>query len=301
MKALISGGSGLVGTALTRMLLTKGYEVTHLSRSPGLPKVWKDGDKTPDVSVWNPSKGEVDATVVEAADVIFNLAGASVSDRWTDSHKRAIYDSRRDSTRTLVNALPSDTPKKFISASAIGIYPDSQELVTEDTPPAAGFLADVVKMWEEEALKASHKGHRVACLRIGLVLSEDGGALERLLPIFKAGVGSPVGNGQHWQSWIHIDDLAALFVHAAEQQLSGVYNAVAPQPVTNKVFSKALASALRKPFFMPNVPAFMLKLVFGEMSQIVLASNKVSAEKTTHTGFRFQFTDIDHALKDLVG
>ncbi len=301
MKAIISGGSGLVGTALTRQLLEKGHQVTHLSRSPGLPAVWKNGVKTPDVSVWDPAKGEIDTSVVKEADVIFNLAGASVSNRWTDAHKKAIYKSRRDSTRTLVNALPADSPKTFISASAIGIYADSQELVTEQTPPDSGFLADVVRMWEEEALKASQRGHRVACLRIGLVLSEKGGALERLLPIFKAGMGSPVGTGKHWQSWIHIEDLAAMFIYAAEQQLSGVYNAVAPHPVTNKAFSKSLAGALKKAFFMPNVPAFMLKLVFGEMSQIVLASNKVSAEKIVNEGFTFRFEEIDPAMRELVG
>jgi hypothetical protein len=299
MNALISGGTGLVGTELTKQLLAAGHHVTILSRSASLPAALS-GAKAPDVSVWDPAKGEIDLDVVAQSHVIFNLAGASVSERWTSSHKEAIYQSRYDSTSTLVKAISAMDDKILVSASAIGIYPSKDDWSTESTLPDEGFLSEVVQMWEDEALRATQDGHRVVCLRIGLVLSERGGALDRLLPIFKTGFGSPVGSGKHWQSWIHIEDLAKMFIYAAENDLNGVYNAVAPEPVTNKVFSKSIAKALGKPFFMPNVPAFMLKLLFGEMSQIVLASNRVKSEKIEKAGFSFRFKAIDAAMNDLL-
>lgn len=289
-----------MGTELTKQLLAAGHHVTILSRTASLPAALS-GAEAPDVSVWDPSKGEIDLDVVAQSDVIFNLAGASVSERWTSAHKEAIYQSRLDSTSTLVNAMSAMDNKTLVSASAIGIYPSRDAWSDESTSPDDGFLSEVVQMWEDEALKAGQDGHRVVCLRIGLVLSEKGGALERLLPIFKTGFGSPVGNGKHWQSWIHIEDLTAMFIYAAEHSLNGIYNAVAPNPVSNKTFSKSIAKALGKPFFMPNVPAFMLKLLFGEMSQIVLASNQVKSDKIEKAGFNFGFTEVDRAMEDLLG
>lgn len=298
MKYLISGGTGLVGTAITKQLLQNGHQVMVLSRNGKARAEWLDGEVSR--SKWDPANQVIDQEAVKTAHVIINLAGSSVSQRWTEANRRSILNSRVDSTSTLVNAMQGLPPKTFISASAIGLYADSDELQDESSPAAEGFLSDVVVRWEQEAEKAQEFGHRVVMLRIGLVLAKEGGALKSLAPIFKLGIGSAVGSGKQWQSWIHIDDLAALFIQAGnEDSWGGAMNAVAPNPVSNKTFSKALAKTLGRPFWAPNVPAFVLKLVFGKMSQVVLASQKVSSKKTEAAGFNFQYTQIQDALHSI--
>jgi len=179
----------------------------------------------------------------------------------------------------VVKALEKTASKTLINASAIGIYPFGSDTFDEDTAPGDGFLQDVVKAWEEEGQKA--KNSRLAFVRIGVVLSKDGGALEKLIPLFKLGLGSAVGSGKQWQSWIHIDDLVSLFIHILENpEIQGVFNGVSPNPVTNHYFSKSLAQSMNKPFWAPKVPGFVLKLVFGEMSQIILNSQKSGVKRT---------------------
>ncbi len=292
MKAVITGGTGLVGSELTRTLLAAGYTVDVFSRSP------KTGNSEGLRYLAWPADAQGRAAVREA-DVVFNLAGAPVAQRWTAQAKSEILNSRVDTTEAIVELL-SESKAVLVSASAIGLYPDQTYESNEDTKPTGGFLSDVVVAWEEAALKAAKSGTRVVCLRIGLVLSPDGGALERLIPLFKLGLGSPVGNGKHWQSWIHIQDLVEIMRFAAEHAtMTGVYNAVAPNPVTNRELSKSLAKALKKPFFLPAVPSFMLKLLFGQMSQIVLASQKVSSRKLETNGFSFEYETIQSAMNAL--
>lgn len=292
MKAVITGGTGLVGSALTHNLLEAGYQVDVFSRSP---------KSTPTNGLrflaW-PADAE-GRSAIQGADIVFNLAGAPVAQKWTAGAKEAILNSRVDTTEAIVQ-LMKGSKAVLVSASAIGLYPDQTFESTEETSPASGFLSDVVVAWEKAALQAAKQGTRVVCLRIGLVLSPDGGALERLIPLFKIGLGSAVGSGKHWQSWIHLDDLVAALRFAAEHStMSGIYNAVAPNPVSNTELSKALAKAMKKPFFLPPVPAFMLKLLIGEMSQIVLASQKVSSRKFETNGFTFKYPNVESAMTAL--
>lgn len=292
MKAVITGGTGLVGTELAKTLLKAGYAVNVFTRSP-------KASPTEGLHYLAWPADEQGREAVREADVVFNLAGAPVAQRWSEKAKAEIQNSRIDTTADLVDLLV-DSRAVLVSASAIGLYPNQPYESVEETKPAGGFLSDVVVAWEAASMKATKNGTRVVCLRIGLVLSKDGGALERLLPIFKLGLGSPVGSGKHWQSWIHINDLVDAMRFAAENStMSGVYNAVSPNPVTNRELSKALANALGKPFFLPPVPAFMLKLLFGKMSEIVLASQKVSSRKMETNGFTFQHETIQSAMNAL--
>jgi uncharacterized protein (TIGR01777 family) len=290
MKAVITGGTGLVGKKLINALHKEGYDVTVFSRSAkpmhGVT-----------VQPWplNPDGRKA----LTEAHVVFNLAGAPVAQRWSEHAKREILESRTDTTDAVVNAL-SNRETVLVSASAIGLYAEGDQEWSEAAKPASGFLADVVKAWETSAMRATENGHRVVCLRIGLVLSPDGGALGKLLPLFKLGLGSAVGDGSHWQSWIHIDDLVAMMLFAAKNgTMNGAYNAVAPHPVSNKTLSKALAKALKKPFFLPPVPAFVLKMFFGRMSSIVLASQRVSSQRIRTAGFTFAHPTVDEAMSNL--
>ncbi|WP_306639513.1 TIGR01777 family oxidoreductase [Sanyastnella coralliicola] len=295
MNIVISGGSGLIGRQLTKALTGLGHHVTILTRSPEKYQ----GSELVSYAHWSPSSLSVDKHAIAESDVVINLAGATVAQRWTEKTKKAILDSRVNSTRTLVEAMKDGKQRVFLSASAIGLYPFGDDNFKEDHAPGSGFLSDVVRDWETEAMKAAQDGHRTALIRIGVVLAKDGGALERLVPIFKLGLGSAVGDGKQWQSWIHIDDLVNIFLFALENNLSGAYNAVAPNPVTNEEMSRQLAKALGKPFWAPNVPGFVLKMIFGDMSEVILGSQKVSAEKLEDSGFNFSFPDIDQALDNL--
>lgn len=296
MKILIAGGSGLIGTALSKALVAKGHEVVILTRNPS-GKAESEGIS---FAKWNPSQLEIDQDAVNGCDTIVNLAGASVAQRWTASAKKEILDSRVNSTRTIVQALEHAQSKTLINASAIGIYPFGDETLDEGSELGNGFLQEVVRKWEIEGQKAS-PSHRTAFIRIGVVLATEGGALEKLLPIFKLGLGSPVGSGQQWQSWIHIDDLVALFIRSIEDSsIVGVINGVSPNPVTNKEFSKELASALSKPFWAPKVPGFVLKMIFGEMSQVILRSQKVISSAQQAHNFSCQYPTIDKAFSQLI-
>jgi uncharacterized protein len=298
MKVLITGGSGLVGGHLIPMFSKAGHEVINLTTkknadtgSQGLKNLY-----------WNLEKKEFPLQEIGQIDAVINLAGYSIAKRWSDGNKKIMIDSRLLSTALLVENIKKMTslPKVFISASATGIYPSSPSWQDESSAPGSGFLADLVRDWEKASESLAQTSTRWVALRIGVVLDQHGGAAEKLLPFFKKGLGSPVGNGQQMMSWIHIQDLCQLILFSLENdKVKGINNAVAPNPVTNADFSKALATALKKPYFLPPVPGFLLKLIFGEMISMVLSGQRISSKKIEEAGFQFQFKEVDAALNNL--
>ena len=280
------------------MLLEKGYQVAHLSRS-------KKSAPVPSF-VWDVDAGEIDITALEGISTIIHLAGAGVADkRWSHSRKEEILQSRVKSTQLLFNTLLNNPNqvKSFISASAIGYYGfgTSDEVFHEQSQFGSDFLANVTREWEEDVDKISSLRMRVAKLRIGIVLSDKGGALVEMAKPIRLGFGSPLGSGKQYLSWIHLDDLCAMFIKAVETDLmQGAYNAVSGNWVTNKEMTKTIAKILNKPLWLPNVPAFVLKLVVGQMAEIVLNGSKVSADKIKSTGFNFKYKDLRQALESLL-
>ncbi|MBD2714692.1 TIGR01777 family oxidoreductase [Microvirga sp. STR05] len=299
-KVLISGGTGMIGTRLAEMLIDAGYEVALLSRQPATSHYRSFR--------WDPSAGVIDEAAVPYADYIINLAGSSVSEgKWTDERKRDIMTSRLGGTTLLARELakPNHHVRTFISASAIGIYGDSADrVVNEETPPApaADFLADVSRQWELAAQDVDKLGIRTVISRIGIVLSPEGGALVPLARTVKMMAGAALGSGRQFMSWIHLDDLCRLLIQMLEEpQWQGTYNAVSPHPVTNQEFTETLAAVLHRPLVLPKVPEFALNLMMGEMSEIVLASQRVSAEKVLRQGFTFEYPHLKAALESFYG
>ena len=299
-KVLITGGTGLIGTRLAEMLIDSGYEVALLSREPGKSNHFR-GFR------WDPRAGTIDEAAVPYADYIVNLAGASVSDgKWTDERKRDIMTSRLGGLALLGRELakPGHHVRGVISASAIGVYGDAGDrLVTEDTPaavPTHDFLVDVSQQWELAAAPIAALGIRTVIPRIGIVLSTEGGALPQIARPVKLGAGATLGSGRQFMSWIHVDDLCRLFIAMLDDATwQGIYNAVAPHPVTNQRFTETLAQVLHRPLLLPKLPAFGLKLAMGEMSDIVLASQNVSAQKVLEQGFVFEYPELRGALEAL--
>lgn len=294
----ITGATGSVGRAIVGVLHAEGHDVRVLSTRKQLE--WS-GVET---YTWNPSKGEIDLAALEGADHLIHLAGATVSKRWTARYKQEINDSRVYTTQTLINGLQKvkNGPSSCVSASAIGIYgSDADREMTENDAAAVDFLASVTSTWEHYTSKLASDNRRSIQLRIGIVLDKGAGVLGQLVPLAKMFVASPLGNGQQWTSWIHVQDLARMFIHAAVNELpSGAYNAVSTTPVSNKTLTKAICKALKRPMFLPPVPGFMLKLVLGEMATLALMSQKVSNAKITATGFEFNYDQLDGALTDLL-
>lgn len=290
----VTGGSGLVGRAVQKVLEAQGHEVRILTRTPR-----KSGE-----FAWNPSTYTVEPAALKGVHGVIHLAGASVSERWTKSHKRAIMDSRTQGAETLYRAIEAmdQRPEVVVSASAVGIYPNSIDRVyTEKDGGAVGFLGDVVRAWESQADRFSNLGMRVAKLRIGIVLGHGGGVLGTLLPVFRLGLGSALGDGQHWMPWIHVTDLARMVARlATDSALHGIWNGVGPESATNLEFSRTLATAMKKPFWAPAPPAWALRLLLGEMAQIALMSTHCSAQKWKDAGFTYQFGTLHDALSDLV-
>ena len=299
-KVLISGGTGMIGTRLAEMLIDAGYEVALLSRQPTNSHYRSFR--------WDLRAGIIDEAAIPYADYVVNLAGSSVSDgKWTDERKRDIMASRLGGTALLARELakPGHQVRAFVSASAIGIYGDSADrVVNEETPPASSddFLADVCRQWELAAHKVEQMGIRTVISRIGIVLSPEGGALVPLARTVKLMAGAALGSGRQYMSWIHLDDLCRLLMQMLEEpQWQGTYNAVAPHPVTNEEFTKTLADVLHRPLVLPKVPEFALNLMMGEMSEIVLASQRVSVEKTLRQGFTFEYPNLKPALESFYG
>ena len=296
MNILITGGSGTVGKRLTKMLSDNGNKVFWLSRSPEKQKVKS--------FYWDLDKMEIDTKAFENIDTIIHLAGASVAGhKWTEEYKKEILDSRIKSTKLLVDFLNNNptTVKHFVSASAIGIYGDTHnDLITENSPLADTFLADVCIKWEGEVNKLNPSIIK-SVMRIGIVLDAKEGALVEMLKPIQFGLGAALGSGKQFISWIHVEDLCRIFLFWAENKhYSGIFNGVAPNPVTNKELTLLIAKTVNKPCFLPPVPGFMLKLILGEMADMVLSGSKVSANKIMETGFEFKFKEVEKALEDIL-
>ncbi|WP_306566773.1 TIGR01777 family oxidoreductase [Flavobacterium lindanitolerans] len=301
MKILITGATGLIGTELVSLLLQNGITIHYLTTSK------KEIKNEPNYQgfYWNPQQGIIDEKAIVGVDTIVHLAGASISMRWTPKNKQEIIESRTLTTNLLYRILKSHPHqvRHFISASAIGIYPDSlTAFYTEDNKSVDNsFLGQVVLKWEEAVDNFKRLNIKVCKIRTGLVLSNKGGMLKELLKPIKIGMGSAYGSGKQWQSWIHIHDLVHLYHFAIQHQWEGVYNATAPNPVDNQELVKKTAAILEKPFFMPNIPEFLLKLFLGEMYILLVSSQNVSSQKAQDNGYVFKYRTLDKALENLLG
>ncbi|MGN6420736.1 MAG: TIGR01777 family oxidoreductase [Pseudobacter sp.] len=299
---LITGGTGLVGSALTKLLVAKGNQVIILTRKA------KPAEGAVSYAEWDPAKGSIDLKALQAADCIVHLAGANVGEkRWSKKRKQEIVDSRVQSGELITKALRSNPNKvrSVISASAVGWYGDDKQRpkdkpqFTEDDPADSAYLGETCRKWEEAIQPVSTLGKRLVILRTGIVLSPEGGALPSFQKPIKMGIASILGSGRQVISWIHIDDVARLYLHAIENEnIQGVFNAVAPQPVTNENLVITLAKLMKGKFYIPvNVPSFLLKIVLGEMSIEVLKSATVSSAKISRNGFQFLYPTIETALR----
>lgn len=294
MKWIISGGSGFIGRHIVERLLERKHDVAVWTRKPGRMQVAS--------YAWDPLQGEPSAESLEGRDVVIHLAGESVAQRWNNEVKRRIRDSRALGTRRLVDAISrvAQKPRVLVSASAIGYYGDrGDEILTEGSSPGSGFLADVCQEWEAEADRATEFGLRVIKLRIGFVLGKGGGALAQMAPAFRAFIGGRLGSGKQWMPWIHVSDVAGMFVHAAENEISGVWNATAPHPVTNAEFTREMGKAVHRPALFP-IPPFALKLAFGELGRHMLDSSRVIPEAALKANYQFLYPDLSQALRDLL-
>ncbi|MFN8117232.1 MAG: TIGR01777 family oxidoreductase [Bacteroidia bacterium] len=296
---LISGGTGLVGKALSNRLLSQGHEVRILSRNP---------KSTNNIQsfYWDVEKNEIDEKAFDDVEHIVHLAGSGIADkRWTNARKQDIVDSRVNSIKLISSILKKKNIrlKSFVGASAIGIYgmTTSEKIFTETDKGYNDFLSQSCIQWENAYQEIQTLSNKKCIIRIGVVLSKDGGALKRLLPLFNLGLGSAVGSGKQYMPWIHINDLVSVFHEALfNSNYNGIYNAVSSEESTNQSFSQQLAKSLSKPFFLPNVPTFVLKLLFGEMANVLLEGSRVSSKKLIDTAFQLQFPSLNEALKDLV-
>ena len=300
-KVLITGGTGLIGKRLTQLLLQKGYEVAYLSRKKtSIPSV--------QVFEWNVDKGYIEEGALENTDHLIHLAGAGVADeRWTEERKKLIISSRTETAKLILENLAEKNirPASFVSSSGSSYYCEDTGDVrnTESSPPNNDFLSHVTVLWEKAADDIAALGIRTVKLRTGIVLSNDGGAIPRMAAPAKLGFGAPLGSGKQWISWIHIDDLCRMYIEAMENESwQGAYNAVANPPVTNEELTRQICVALGKPQWLPNVPAFGLKLVFGEMASVVLGSSYLINERIAkETDFQYHFKDLPKALQDILG
>lgn len=302
MNVTVTGATGLIGAKLVHALRDRGDEVTVLSRSPekaqarlGVPAI-----------AWDPMKGPAPAEALAGRDAVVHLAGEPVAQRWNADVKRRIRESRETGTRNLVAGLgaldDAERPDVLVSSSAVGYYgKHGDERVPESAPPGDDFLAEVCVAWEREADAAAAHGLRVAKIRTGVVLDQSGGALKTMLPPFKLGVGGPVAGGDQYLPWIHVKDLVAMYLRALDDaSWSGAYNGAAPEPVTNKAFSKALGRALHRPAVAP-VPGFAIRLLYGDMAEIVTEGQRAVPERPLAEGFAFAHADLDAALAEALG
>ena len=297
MKCVVSGGTGFIGRRIVDSLLHNGDYVGVWSRKPGREK-----RAAVQSFFWDPLAGDPPEDSINRMDAVIHLAGETVAQRWNPEVKRRIRDSRVLGTRRLVDAIArvQHKPRVLVSASAIGIYGDrGDEVLTESSAPGPGFLAGTCREWEAEAVRATEFGLRVVRLRIGFVLGKDGGALAKMAPAFRAFAGGRLGSGKQWMPWIHAVDVADLFVYAVRNEISGVWNATSPNPVTNAEFTREMGKVLHRPAVFP-VPPFGLKLAFGEMGQHMLDSARVIPEAATKAGFSFRYPQLAPALQDLL-
>ena len=296
MKIGITGASGLIGTPLVAELRRQGHEVVRFTRGRA---------ETADERGWDPASRRLEPEAVADLDAVVHLAGAGVADkRWTEGYKKVVLDSRVDGTTAVAQAVAAAAasgqgPRVLLSASAIGVYGDTGDRVTDETGPVgAGFLADVCRQWEAATAPAEQAGVRVAHLRTGIVLAKTGGALAKQLPIFKLGVGAPLGTGRQWTSWISLRDEIGAIVHCLTADASGPVNLVGPAPVTNRDFTKALGRAVHRPTLPIAIPGFVLTAALGQFAEEgVLTGQRLVPAVLQRTGYRFQDPDVDAALR----
>jgi uncharacterized protein (TIGR01777 family) len=299
MRVTLTGATGPLGRRLVAALTRRGDDVTVLSRDAGRARVTLGVEAVE----WDPMAGPAPAAALSGRDGVAHLAGETVAQRWTDASRRRIHDSRETGTRNLVagiGALPeAERPRVLVSSSAVGYYgKHGDERLDESTPAGDDFLARACVAWEREAAAAEELGLRVVHVRTGVVLDRSGGALAKMLPFFKLGVGGPVAGGRQYLPWVHVDDIVGLYVAALDGDgWSGPVNGSAPEPVTNKEFSRALGRALRRPAFAP-VPAFAIRLLYGDMAEIVVEGQRAVPARALQLGFAFRHSDLDEALAD---
>ncbi|WP_040282420.1 TIGR01777 family oxidoreductase [Psychroserpens damuponensis] len=296
---LITGATGLIGKEIVNICHEQHINVHYLTTSKDKLSTQKHYKGF----YWDPDENEIDAACFEGVTTIINLVGATISKRWTEAYKKEIITSRTQTAQLLYDTITAHNfpVKQIVSASAIGIYPDSlTKYYDEDEAIVSNsFLGQVVEQWETVVDQFSSIGITVAKIRIGLVLSKHGGALPEMAKPIRFGAGAPFGTGDQWQSWIHVVDLARLFVFAVTHNLEGIYNAVAPNPVSNTELTKTVATVLDKPLFLPNIPKFAMKLVLGEMHILLFESQRVCGTKIEKKGFSFNFHHLKPALLDI--
>ena len=300
MKVLIAGATGLIGQELVRQCAEQGIAVNYLTTRK--EKIVRQA--TFNGFYWNPSSGELDQEAFDGVNAIVNLAGATVANRWTKSYKKQIMDSRVMTARLIRESLSKSehSVTHYVSSSGISYYPDSldQEYQESFNSPADTFLGDVTVQWEKAALQMEEIGIAVSLVRTGLVLASDQGALPQMASPVRKGFGAALGSGKQWQSWIHLHDIAGIYLYLMQNQLTGVFNGVAPNPVSNEELTKQIATVLDKKIWLPAVPAFVLRLMLGEMAALVLEGQRVSCEKICQAGYQFKFKDVGLALEDLL-
>ena len=300
MRVTVTGATGRIGAGLVAALQARGDEVTVLSRSPDRAQAALGTEAV----AWRAEDEPAPAEALAGRDGVIHLAGEDVAQRWTDEAKRRIRTSRELGTRNLVAGLRAADPRPavLVSASAVGWYgPRGDERVDEDTPAASDFLAEVCAVWEREAVAAEALGVRVVRVRTGVVLDKDGGALAKMLPFFRLGLGGPVAGGHQYLPWIHADDVVGLYLAALDDAAcDGPINVTAPAPVTNRDFSRALGRALHRPAFAP-VPGLAVRLLYGDMAEIVTTGQRAVPARALEHGFAFRHTDLEEALRDAVG
>lgn len=300
MKVLITGATGLIGQEITRLCIENGFGINYLTTNKA--KI-KESDNYKGF-YWNPKSGDIDTRCFKDVSAIIHLAGATISKTWTPAYKKEILNSRQQSTALLIGALKRETHSinHVVSASAIGIYPDSLSNYYDESFKTQGdsFLSHVVSAWEDSVDGFSELGIDVAKIRIGLVLSKNGGALQEMTKPIKYGLGAPFGSGEQWQSWIHISDLAALFLYVLNYRLIGIYNGVAPNPVTNRELIHTIASVMKRPVFLTGISKTFMKLILGEMHTLLYESQRVSSKKIENKGFYFTYSNLKPALQYLI-
>lgn len=299
MKLLITGATGLIGQELVRAALSHGHTVHYLTTS-------KDkivNQESYQGFYWSPQQGIIDENCMYGVDAIIHLAGASISKRWTSSYKQELIESRIVTADLLYNVVKKSTHqvKHFISASGTASYPEGNTMVYDETTKELedSFLSQVVQKWEASSNRFESLGIPVSLIRTGLVLSNTGGALPQMIKPVQWGVGAVMGSGKQMISWIHIKDLIAIYIFVLDHHLGGVFNAVAPNPVNNRDFTKVMARVVHKPLFLPAVPQFLMQLILGEMSYLLFSSKNLSAHKIIGAGYCFQFSEVEVAIANL--
>jgi uncharacterized protein (TIGR01777 family) len=300
MKILITGATGLIGTELVLLLLQNGIAVHYLTTSKSKIK----SEPNYNGFYWNPAQGVIDENCLMGVDAVIHLAGASISKRWTDSYKAEILESRILASNTLFKAIKENPNqiKQIVSASGTAIYPNDESMIyKEDYKSVAdNFLSNVVVKWEESVDKFQLLNIKVCKLRTGIVFAKNGGALQEMIKPIKMGVGATFGNGNQITSWIHVHDLAAMYFFAINNSWDKVYNAVSPFPVSNKELTIALAKKLHKPLWLPAIPKIVMKLLLGEMHELLFTNTNISSQKSITAGFKFQLAKLEPALEDIL-